>query len=257
MRIEIVSQGFPGKMTTGYMGWSSVVFIEQQGRNILFDTGGTDLRVDLCPRLASLGVRPEDIDCLVVSHFHLDHVYNYDYFTRAEIVLHEAEIAYAKEGRDPWQPHHMLAPILESGRLRGAREGEILAPGVFTLHLPGHTPGCLGLVLEDPAIPTTLVAGDAIKTIAEMATGRAPMTTDARATLRSVRKAKAMAKRVIPGHDRVLRLEEDRVVAETAARRTIVIPPDVVDNGTARTLELTLEPTWLAYDAAVRETGAS
>ena len=247
MQMTLLSEGFPGKMVQGYMGWSSVVLIRQAGKNILFDTGGIDLRVDLPPYVLAAGVNPVDVHYLVVSHFHVDHVYNYDYFPNAEILLHQDEIAYARKGQDPWQPHFIFENIEKSGRLRSLREGDTIVPGVSAIHLPGHTPGCVGLVLEDEALPLTVVAGDAIKTLAEMATGRAAMTVAPEQTFASVKKVKDFAKQVVPGHDRVLRIEEDRVTAISAARRTIVVPPDVVDRDKPRYLELTLEQSWLPF----------
>jgi glyoxylase-like metal-dependent hydrolase (beta-lactamase superfamily II) len=247
MRIELISEGFPGKMINGYMGWSSIIFVEHQGKQILFDAGGIDKRVDLCPQIIAAGGDPRKIDYLVISHFHLDHIYNYDHFPNAEILMYTDEIAYAREGKDPWQPHHMLESIEKSNRLRSVVEGEMFMPGISFIHLPGHTPGCMGLVLEDPSVPTTVLAGDAIKTIVEMATGKAPMTVAPEATFNSVKRVKEIAERVIPGHDRVLRIEKDRVVALNAARRTIIVPENVVDIGTPRYLELTLEPTSLPY----------
>ena len=252
MKMTMISEGFPGKMLQGYMGWSSSVLVQKEGKNILFDTSGIDMRVDLVPRVEKAGVKPEDVHYLAISHFHLDHIYNYDYFPNAEIVMHEDEIAYARKGEDPWQPHHMLEPVEKSGRLRSVREGESLIPGVSVIHLPGHTPGCMGLVLEDPALPLTVIAGDAIKTLAEMATGRAAMTSAPEQTFASVRKVRSFAKQVVPGHDRVLRIEEDRVVAAVAARRTIVVPPDVIDRGAPRYLELTLEQSWLPFAEGLR-----
>ena len=244
MRVETVFSGFPGKLLSGYMEWSAVVFIEAGGKKILFDTGGTGKRADLCPRLAALGVKPEDINLLALSHFHSDHVYNFQYFSNAAICMHEAEMAYAQQGDDPWQPPFFYDAIKATGRLQGVREGQELAPGVGVLHLPGHTPGCMGLLLTAAGMPATVLAGDAVKNIVELATGGAAMSIDQDATRKSIQKVRSVAERVIPGHDRTLLLEKDRVVAATAARETIVVPAGVVDTE-ARRLELTLEPTWL------------
>ncbi|WP_337998279.1 MBL fold metallo-hydrolase [Oleispirillum naphthae] len=247
MKITPLFQGFPGKMTTGYLGWSSVVLFEQDGRKVLFDTGGIDKRVDLCRDLHAVGVSEDEIDILVVSHFHVDHVYNFDYFRNAEILLHVNEIAYAEEGKDPWQPSYMLDAIKRTGRLRGIEDGSMVIPGLTALHLPGHTPGCIGLAAQADDGTLTVATGDAVKTLAEMATGRAPMTIDAEATLKSVKRVRALASTVIPGHDRMLRIERDRVVAVSPTTRTIVIPAGVADPEQPRTIELRLEPTSLPF----------
>lgn len=244
MRLEMVFSGFPGRMTTGYMEWSAVVFLETNNKRILFDTGGTGKRVNLVPRLKELGVTPEEIDTLVFSHFHSDHVYNFDLFPKATMYIHKTEAAYAEKGDDPWQPPFFFKGITATGRLQCLKEGDSLAPGVEVLHLPGHTPGCMGLLLTAPDMPATVIAGDAVKNIAELATGGAAMSLDQEATSKSICKVRDVAKRVIPGHDRILCVEDDRIVAQTAARETILVPAGVVGPD-IRCLELTLEPTWL------------
>lgn len=245
MRIDMVFSGFPGKMETGFMEWSAVVLVREGGKCLLFDTGGTGKRVSILPRLAELGVSPTDIDIVFLSHFHSDHVYNFDYFSNAVFHLHEAEIPYAAKGQDPWQPPYFFAGLKATGRLISTREGDAILPGAAAVHLPGHTPGGMGLLLTTPDMPTTMIAGDAVKNLWELATGGAAMSLDQEATSDSIRKVRDMADRVIPGHDRILHVEKDRIVAVTTARETIVVPMGVVDADAPRRLELTLEPTWL------------
>ena len=231
------------------MEWSTSVLVEASGKNILFDTGGTGRRVHLCPRLELCGLRPDDIDIVCISHFHSDHIYNFDYFTKASILLHAEEIACVEENLtkrgDPWQPLFLYAPLKESGRLKAAQEGDVLAPGASIVYLPGHTPGCMGLLLEDSSMPVTLLTGDAVKNIAELASGQAPMSKNAEATAGSIRKARTIARHIIPGHDRPLLVEKDCIRALDAARETVIVPANVVDPDVARRLELTLEPTTL------------
>ena len=249
MEITRIFSGFPGTLVAGYMEWSTCALVQLSGKNILFDTGGTGRRVHLCPKLALCGLRPEDIDIVCISHFHSDHVYNFDYFTKASLLLHTAEIACIEENltsrSDPWQPLFLYAPLRESGRLTGVREGDVLAPGASIVHLPGHTPGSMGLLLEDASMPATLLAGDAVKNIAELASGQAPMSKNEEATAGSIRKARKIAQCIIPGHDRPLLVEKDCVRALEAVRETIIVPANVVDKDAARRLELTLEPTSL------------
>jgi glyoxylase-like metal-dependent hydrolase (beta-lactamase superfamily II) len=246
MRMDLLFSGFPGKLSDGYLGWSSVALVRSEGRNILFDTGGFDRRVNLCPAIEATGLKPDDIHIVVCSHFHADHVNNLDYFTKAEVLLHEDEIPYARKGQDPWQPPCMLEPLEKSGRLRGVKEGERLASGVSVIHLPGHTPGCMGLLLEDEGMPPTVLAGDAVKNLAEMASGAVAMTREPERTYASIKKVKSFAEQVVPGHDRLLRIERDRVVALQPSRRTLVVPAGVVDQE-PRKLELTLEQSWLPF----------
>jgi len=48
----------------------------------------------LLERLQANGIRPEDIDRVVLTHAHWDHCHNVDCFPNAEVVLHENEREY-------------------------------------------------------------------------------------------------------------------------------------------------------------------
>ncbi len=245
MRIEMVFTGFPGKLRTGFLEWSAVVYFEAGGKKALFDCGGSNRRMSLLPRLAELGIKPEEIDTLVFSHFHEDHVYNFDFFPNARMIMHEDEAAWAEKGTDIVQPRFYYKGIQATGRLETVKEGAEVVPGATAVHLPGHTPGCMGLLLTAPGMPKTLLAGDAIKNLTELARGSAGMSLDPVATRNSVAKGRAMAQRVIPGHDRILWVDEKHCYADNYGHETVIIPAGTVDEGERR-INLVLEPTSLA-----------
>ena len=90
-------------------------FLEGKGPRILIDTGGHDpAEGELHPpysrapeqhpvaRLAALGVRPEDIDVLILTHLHWDHASNLHLFPRARVLVQRDELRYAVA---PLAPH--------------------------------------------------------------------------------------------------------------------------------------------------------
>jgi glyoxylase-like metal-dependent hydrolase (beta-lactamase superfamily II) len=244
--MELVFQGFPGKLARGYMGWSSVVYVETAGTRILFDTGSPGKRSDIRSRLEELQIKADDIDILVLSHFHDDHVYNFDYFKKARILLHAKEAEWVLTDPDWFPVPKFLYPaVVNTGRLELIREDTEIAPGVQTLHSPGHTPGCMALVLRAPGMPVTVLAGDAIKNISELATGKVALSRDDAASARSIAKIRDFAEVVVPGHDRLLQVTPDNIVATTSIHETIIIPPNVADREKPRYLELVIEPTCL------------
>jgi glyoxylase-like metal-dependent hydrolase (beta-lactamase superfamily II) len=246
MKIELVFQGFPGKLTRGYMGWSSVVYIEVGETKIVFDTGGPVKRCDLRARLKELGTSADEIDILVLSHFHDDHVYSLDYFSKARILLHAKEASWVLSDPDAFSiPKHLYPALASTGRLQLISDDVEIAPGVQTMLVPGHTPGSMALVLREDNKPTTVLAGDAVKNLAELASGTVGMSLDNEASARSISKIRDLADVVIPGHDRMLQVEPDRIVAGPAVHETIVLAPGIVDRDRPKCFELVIEPSWL------------
>jgi N-acyl homoserine lactone hydrolase len=202
--------------------------------------------------LQNIGVMPDEITTLVISHFHDDHVRNFDYFPRAQILLHEVEANWALGGPDDFAfPQHLFPAVQQTGRLELIKTDCEIAPGVETILIPGHTPGCMGLVLRDADRPVTVLSGDAIKNIGELATGVVDKSEDPSVSARSIKKVRDIAGIVIPGHDRILQVLDDKIVALTAARQTLVIPNGVANSPGPRYLELTIEQTSLPKEEIV------
>jgi glyoxylase-like metal-dependent hydrolase (beta-lactamase superfamily II) len=134
-------------------------------RRILIDTGnGTKLSerdreifaidpsVTLVGSLAAAGVTPEEIDVVLLTHLHLDHVGGGTYrdadgtirptFPRARYVIQRGEwedaVANRSTMRTSYRPENLL-PLQEAGVL-DLIEGDVeVAPGVRTLVTGGHT----------------------------------------------------------------------------------------------------------------------
>jgi glyoxylase-like metal-dependent hydrolase (beta-lactamase superfamily II) len=121
------------------------------------ETDGVDhgRRGRLMPELARLGVAPEQVDVVVLSHGHGDHlggnvVAGRPVFPRARYLLDAADFRHftAAEMLAEWPFFgEQLLPLREQDRLdmTEGEEREIL-PGVRLLPTPGHTPGhvCVG-----------------------------------------------------------------------------------------------------------------
>lgn len=247
MRVELVVQGFPGRSVNGSLSWSSVIYIETGGKKILFDTGGPAKRSSIKKHLARISVDPEDIDFLILSHFHDDHVRNYDYFPKAQILLHKIEDEWAATNPvdDFAFPEVYYAAIKQSGRLSLIDRDEEIFPGVHTMLLPGHTPGSMGVLLKGDDMPVTALTGDAVKNITELATGSVHLTKSPEVSAASIRKVREVAEVVIPGHDRMLKIEKDKIVAITEARDGIILPPGVMKPDEEVLLELFIPKTEL------------
>jgi glyoxylase-like metal-dependent hydrolase (beta-lactamase superfamily II) len=95
------------------------------------------------PRLLELaGVRSEEIDAVVLTHVHLDHVgwaaeAERPRFRNAEYVVQRDELEHVRGGT---MYERMIRPIEEAGQLR-ALDGEVWLRGMRLVPTPGHTPG--------------------------------------------------------------------------------------------------------------------
>ncbi len=149
--ITILLGGFPGRSERGYLGWSGCYLVTTtKGERILFDTAGYNERAVVVAKLAERGISPESLDLVILSHLHFDHAANWDVFPKAEIVVHERELAYAAspEADGAILRFHSQALRAER-RVRVVSGDEIaLAPELTLLHVPGHTPGAIALAAE-------------------------------------------------------------------------------------------------------------
>lgn len=142
--------------------------IRSSGRTVLVDTGvgppglwdwTGESEGGLLPGLADLGVGPDDVDVVFLTHIHIDHLgWNADaggapLFSRARYLLHPDGLALAT-GERADLPHirRCVHSILQAGLVEEVGAGAEIAPDVVTIGLPGHLPGHLGLRLGDEAV---------------------------------------------------------------------------------------------------------
>jgi N-acyl homoserine lactone hydrolase len=206
-RWKVLLPGIPVSSDRGALGWCSVSLLRLEGRLVLVDTGSYGDRALLLARLREEGVAPGEVAMVFLTHFHYDHMLNFDLFENAELFLSFREEEYVAGGGylaagDPFVPA-ALYPLLRP-RLRLFAGEEYLLPGLRTIPLPGHTPGLTGLLLEESGI---LFAGDGVKNAREFAAAEAPpVFADPAAALRSYVRAAEVARVVVPGHDNPFRL---------------------------------------------------
>jgi len=205
VKIETLLSGFPGKSSRGFLGWSSCYLVTTaSGRRLLFDTAGYNERATVIDSLAKRNVALEDVDVVVLSHLHFDHAANWDLFPNAEIILHEREIAHAESrGPDGAVLRYHVPELRARGRLRLISGDTALEEGVRVIYVPGHTPGCIAVV-----IGKEILCGDALKSRWDLDGPMAPPVWDADLAHQSIAKLKELGTRLYPGHDMPLELVE-------------------------------------------------
>jgi glyoxylase-like metal-dependent hydrolase (beta-lactamase superfamily II) len=120
--------------------------------------------------LPGLGIAPDDVTTVVISHAHWDHTGNLGQFPGAAIVMAEAEYEFWTSpvaARTQFAAHAepaeiaLLARARADGRLTLFRGRHTLAPGVELIELGGHTPGQLVAAVSTGA-GMAVLASDAL-----------------------------------------------------------------------------------------------
>ena len=125
--------------------------------------------------LASAGFDLGDIDAVVQSHLHCDHAGGLEHFADGEtpVYVHRREIEHAAlSARTDAGDRVYVADDFDHDLPWEVVHGErrTVAPGVELIHLPGHTPGLLGLLVRlDPPV---LFTGDQAYVAANYEEGR-------------------------------------------------------------------------------------
>jgi glyoxylase-like metal-dependent hydrolase (beta-lactamase superfamily II) len=144
----------------------NVTLLRTDDATLLVDTGAgpkpraffPDGDARLLDELARLGVAPEEVDVVVHTHLHIDHVGWDGAFPNARYVVHEDDWAYfTAESSLAERPHlrEKVLPLQRVERVTGETE---IVPGVRVQPTPGHTPGHMSLRAGELAVLGDLAA---------------------------------------------------------------------------------------------------
>ena len=204
----------PGeRVTIAYAFWVLV----GEGRTILVDTGfvsGAKIAEwkvtgyrNPADGLAALRVRPEQVQDILVTHRHWDHVGGLALFPKARVWMPAREVQDALERYRTSDPaiDAALAALAKDGRLRDPAPLARPFPGVAVVRQGAHTRDFQYVVVNEPGGPLVL-AGDAAPLYQNVAdvhpsgqTRNAEHSTAAIAAMIEV--AGGRHERIVPGHD--------------------------------------------------------
>jgi N-acyl homoserine lactone hydrolase len=159
---------------------SSSTLVQVGERSIVVDTSDKQNRDLMVQRVQEYGLDPEDVEFVINTHLHGDHIGNNDLFPHAKVLVHALE----KPG-----PGHLS--------VRGATFHVL--DGVKVVHTPGHTPGSVSVFVRGDR--RIAIVGDAIPTIDNYLKRSPPsISFDAELALNSMERIIEWAEVVVPGH---------------------------------------------------------
>jgi N-acyl homoserine lactone hydrolase len=143
------------------------------GKHILIDSGfpadvqlpagmpPAEQQKNVIEHLADLGLRPDDIDMLICTHFDVDHAGYHDAFPKAELIVQRQHYELARSGHPRFASArpHWDHPALRYRLVEGDTE---LLPGLTLLETSGHTPGHQSVLVRLPQTGAVLLAIDAV-----------------------------------------------------------------------------------------------
>jgi N-acyl homoserine lactone hydrolase len=168
------------------------------------DLGEISFSLDktIAEQLEQLAVKPGDIDIVAISHMHSDHTGQAAGFPQAELLIGTRDFELAKGKDDPFGPWRRDGAKVHSA------EGDVDVFGdgsVMTLHLPGHTPDHMGLLVKLASGPVLLTGDLYHSREAREKRGVPPFNTSRAQTLQSMdvfeKLAKATGAKVVIQHE--------------------------------------------------------
>ena len=116
---------------------SNVYFLKLKKRTMLIDTGSKEIRDELLDNMRSINVIPEEIEIVILTHNHFDHIENLELFINAKVYGNKKDFPYEK--------------ILDIKKLN--------IPELEIIETPGHTKGSTCIFLREEKI---LFSGDTL-----------------------------------------------------------------------------------------------
>lgn len=124
---------------------SNVYLLELKNKNILIDTSSYENKEELISDLESMNLKPSDIDVIILTHNHWDHVQNLDLFLNSNpsIKIYGSKKDFSGEN---------------FSFVKRIKQIETDFPELEIIETPGHTPGSVCIYLKEEV----LFSGDTI-----------------------------------------------------------------------------------------------
>ncbi len=186
--IDVLVLGYLERFEDGSVNlketWSTSSLIRtDDGHVIVVDTSSDFMRSPIKSAFKQIGkIFPDDVDMVVLTHCHTDHIGNVSLFKNATVYVHE--------GEECTIPNAKIV-----------KEDTEIAKGVRLVHTPGHSDGSMSVFVE--ADRRYAIVGDAAPLKDNFTKRIIPaLHTDTEAARASLEKIAEWADVIVPGHDK-------------------------------------------------------
>jgi len=147
--IKILVNGIHSTLPNGKIQLHSSSVLIKTNKNILVDTSSFSQREELLNNLKNENLNPEDINMVILTHLHLDHIANFTLFPNAKIYL-KFNSNYPGQCQD----------IIE-GTISRADINNLEIPDIKIINTPGHSLDSISVVVDTDK-GKVAICGDAI-----------------------------------------------------------------------------------------------
>jgi metallo-beta-lactamase class B len=132
------------------------VYILDLGEMVLIDAGAGPSYAEIVRNIEGLGLNPDKLKALILTHCHIDHIGAAPHFREAfgaQIIMHQLDAEAVEQGDDRMTAASWYSlsfpPMPVDVKLKGEEERLRFGDQEITcLHTPGHTPGSLSVYLD-------------------------------------------------------------------------------------------------------------
>lgn len=169
-----------GEYQGKYLALPTPCYLIQHGKDwLLWDTGLSDklaaephgkeifggrfsVKRTLAAQLSALGLKPDDIRYVGISHLHFDHTGNLGLFPKSTFLIASEELTAARAKKPPFGVDPAsIAPLAKAKIETFELDHDVFGDGTVTmLKTPGHTAGHRSLMLKLPKAGILLITGD-------------------------------------------------------------------------------------------------